>query len=164
VSLGIGGLYWTNRLRDGILPRRRKDGNTVRILLTGAWFFSDRVITADQSRALLAVEVGQRYSTMVFSRVGSDGSPVHEPTHRQRAGLFLFMILLSLPRVVWYSTTTVPADQAATNPLPLRSGANEPESLRDLEYVLDESTARPSAPTPNTDETAARAGADQLLV
>jgi hypothetical protein len=49
-----------------MLPRRHKDGNTIRILLTGAWFFSDRVITADQSRALLAVEVGQRYSTMVF--------------------------------------------------------------------------------------------------
>jgi hypothetical protein len=49
-----------------MLPRRHKDGNTVRILLTGAWFFSDRVLTADQSRALLAVEVGLRYSTMVF--------------------------------------------------------------------------------------------------
>jgi hypothetical protein len=166
--LGIGGLYWTNQLRDGMLPRRHTSG-TIRVLLTGAWFFRDSVITSDQALALLAVQVGQSHSTMVLL-LPSLMAPLTLDLLSDDNGFlfFLFMVLFSLPGVLWYRLIRWlhkahfenGPNRATYNPLPAQSGANQTESLRDLECVMDESIAVSSATTANT-ERPARADADQ---
>jgi hypothetical protein len=166
--LGVGGLYWTNRLRDEMLPPRHNDGKIIRALLTGAWFFSDHILTADQSKALLAVGLAQRFSAMTFLVASAMALLTSSLPVDDELLVFLFMVLFSLPGVVWYQLIKrvhhrlleSGLNTATYHPLPVRSGAHQPESVPDLEHVLAEPISGRGAPTPST-ESVVRVDAEQ---
>ena len=55
--LGALLMYWTNRLREEMLPRRNGRGTLTQVLLSGACCFCDNVLSREQFWRLLAVEV-----------------------------------------------------------------------------------------------------------
>jgi hypothetical protein len=92
-----------------MLPRRHKDGKTVRIRLTVPWFFSDRVISLVRYWLLRWVR-GQRYSTMEFP-LSSVLPPLSMNLHTDN-GLVFFFPFYNSPFTA--GSGVVPADQAAS--------------------------------------------------
>ena len=97
-------MYWTHLLGEEMLPRRSGGGTLTQVLLSGACCFCDNVLSREQFRRLLAVEVVNAaglYLCVVASFMAVLG--IVPNIFDQDVGKFIFLwALLLLPAWGWY--------------------------------------------------------------